>query len=50
VLEDVAGTGEAAASLVHVFLTEDYDLLKEENSSVTELQLVSSAAAARLRN
>jgi len=50
VLEDVARTGEAAASLVHKLLTEDDDLFKEKNSSIAKLQLVCLAATANLRN
>ena len=49
-LEDIARTGEAAASLVDMFLTKDYDLFKEENSSITKLQLVCPVVTAGLRN
>jgi len=49
-LEDVARAGEAAASLVHKFLTEDDDLFKEKNSSIAKLQLVCPAATRGLRN
>jgi len=50
VLENVARTGEAAASLVHKFLTENNYLLKEKNSSITKLQLVGAAVTAGFRN
>jgi len=50
VLEDVAGTCEAAAFLVDKLLTKDNDLFKEKNSPVMKLRLINSCMTARLRN
>ena len=50
VFEDEARTGQAGAFTVHLFLAEHYHLIKEKNSSVVKLQLVSSRLTARLRN
>ena len=48
--EDKAWAGQAGAFTVHLFLAEHYHLIKEKNSSVVKLQLVSSRLTARLRN
>ena len=49
-LEDVARTRNAATFPVHMFLTEDDDLFKKEDSAVVKLQLFWFGTTARLRN